>query len=149
MAPTSLHLPNGQVVTVRAVFGGLRFEPQDLNLHRSPLPPGWTIILQTAEDEEKETEKETDPEQQENQAIAKQEGLKDPIQHRYRQPTLHSDTMYISSILNPNSTDFKPTLSPSRQTAMMLWASLCWYFHQVCAPIPFASLLLTDILASP
>ena len=31
---------------------------------------------------------------------------------------------------NPNSNEFRPASSPTRQIAMMLWATLWWYFHQ-------------------
>lgn len=50
---------------------------------------------------------------------------------RYKTPTLHNDNLFISSISNPSNTDFKPATSPTRQIAMMLWATLWWYFHQV------------------
>lgn len=50
--------------------------------------------------------------------------------HRFKKPTLHNDHLFISSISQPSSTDFKQTGSPTRQIAMMLWATLWWYFHQ-------------------
>lgn len=50
--------------------------------------------------------------------------------HRFRKPSLRNDHLFISSISNPSSNDFKPASSPTRQIAMMLWASLWWYFHQ-------------------
>lgn len=50
--------------------------------------------------------------------------------HPYRKPTLQSDSIFLSSISNPSSSDFKLPTSPTRQIAMMLWATLYWYFHQ-------------------
>ena len=50
--------------------------------------------------------------------------------HRYKRPTLQNDHIYLSSISNPNSAEFRPASSPTRQIALMLWASLWWYFHQ-------------------
>lgn len=123
MAPGSVvHLPNGQVVTVTPVFGGLFFKSNDLTNHHSPFPAGWTIVL-NSEDEG------LDEKQDEDTAT---EGSRTPRGriHRYKRPTLHNDHLYISSISNPSSSDFKPASSPTRQIAMMLWATLYWYFHQ-------------------
>ena len=50
--------------------------------------------------------------------------------HRYKRPTLHNDYMYISAISNPNSNEYKPPVSQTRQIAMMVWSTLWWYFHQ-------------------
>ncbi|RDW65014.1 hypothetical protein BP6252_10665 [Coleophoma cylindrospora] len=50
--------------------------------------------------------------------------------HPFRKPTLQSDSLFLSSISNPSSSDFKPPTSPTRQIAMMLWTTLYWYFHQ-------------------
>jgi hypothetical protein len=43
---------------------------------------------------------------------------------------MQNDHLFISSISQPSSNDFKPASSPTRQIAMMLWATLWWYFHQ-------------------
>ncbi|QIW99416.1 hypothetical protein AMS68_004934 [Peltaster fructicola] len=58
--------------------------------------------------------------------------------HRFKTPSLNNDHLFISSISNPSSSDFKPVTSPTRQIAMMLWATLWWYFHQP-APEPYVS----------
>lgn len=119
MAPGLVHLPNGQIITVSPIFGGLSFKANDLNIHHSIFPPGWTIILETEDgDEELENDNLTNPHQKHHT-------------HRYRAPTLNQDNLFISSISNPSNTDFKPATSPTRQTAMMLWATMWWYFHQV------------------
>ena len=127
MAPSTVYLPNGQTITVSPVFAGFSFRANDLNVHHSLFPPGWTVILESGDD---------DDEKDEAQKPANELDL--PYGYggrktagRYKKPTLHNDNLFISSISNPSNTDFKPATSPTRQIAMMLWATLCWYFHQV------------------
>ena len=122
MAPSIVHLPNGQTLTVSPVFAGLSFKSNDLNVHHSVFPPGWTIII------ESEHELEPDSSSENEDGL---QGRKRSRVHRFRAPTLHNDNLFISSISNPSNTDFKPATSPTRQIAMMLWATLWWYFHQV------------------
>ena len=119
MAPSLVHLPNGQTMTVSPIFGGLSFKANDLNVHHSIFPPGWTIILETDDSDEG----------LENGNVSVTQNKQHT--HRYRLPTLNRDNLFISSISNPSNIDFKPATSPTRQTAMMLWATLWWYFHQV------------------
>ena len=128
MAPSTVHLPNGQRLVVTPIFGGVSFKSTDLDNHRSAFPPGWTLML-NEEDDHDESQKENadnpgswdfdQPYAQRKQHI-----------HRYKRPSLQNDHMYIASISNPSSADFKPPASATRQVAMMLWASLYWYFHQ-------------------
>lgn len=124
MAPANIvHLPNGQNLTVTPVFGGLFFKANDLQHTHSPFPPGWTIVLNS--------EDELDKQEQEQQQEGDNEELFPPRGiHRFRKPTLHGDHLYISSISNPSSSEYKAAASPTRQIAMMLWATLYWYFHQ-------------------
>ena len=56
--------------------------------------------------------------------------FKKRIIHPYRHPTLQCDHLFISSISQPPSSDFRPASSQSRALAMMLWATLYWYFQQ-------------------
>ncbi|KAF2020817.1 siderophore biosynthesis protein-like protein [Aaosphaeria arxii CBS 175.79] len=131
MAPSIVHLPNGQNITVTPVFGGLFFKPNDLLNHpRSPFPPGWTIIIHSEDDVNPEQSgMSSDP----DASSATEEGHIQKIRHhvhRFRKPTLQNDHLYISSISNPSASEFKPAASPTRQLAMMLWATLYWYFHQ-------------------
>lgn len=126
MAPSLLYLPNGQTITVSPVFAGLSFKANDLNIHHSIFPPGWTIILETGDDDEEEDGLQSLPDEREQVY-----GFTKRPAHRYKLPTLHNDNLFISSISNPSNTDFKPATSPTRQIAMMLWATLWWYFHQV------------------
>lgn len=134
MAPVNVvHLPNGQNITVTPVFGGLFFKSSEVHTH-SPFPPGWTIVLNS------EDELATDEQEQQQQ----DEGELFPPRHihRFKKPTLNGDHLYISSISNPSSSEFKPAASPTRQIAMMLWATLYWYFHQ-----PEPTLQVTNALS--
>ena len=121
MAKDHISLPNGQRLTVSPVFGGLFFKSDDLNTHHAAFPPGWTIILQSEEDIDEPENTDSDS------ALAP----KHHRVHRFRTPTLKNDALYISSISSPSSSSFKPATSQSRQIAMMLWATLYYYFHQV------------------
>ena len=129
--PGLVHLPNGQNLSVIPVFGGLSFKSLDLHNHRSAFPPGWTISLN-----EQDPEEDQGTQSQQQQADASSSELENIYgsrklhSHRYKRPTLQNDHMYISAISNPNSAEFKPASSPTRQIAMMLWATLWWYFHQ-------------------
>lgn len=127
MAPpgtgTTLHLPNGQTITVSPIFGGFSFKANDLNVHQSIFPPGWSIIINTS-----------DGDPNDDEPLSEKEKVFGSNKHptrKFSRPTLHNDNLYISTISNPSNTDFKPATSPTRQIAMMLWASLWWYFHQV------------------
>lgn len=124
MIPSTVYLPNGQSLTVTPVFGGLFFKSNDLDLHQSAIPPGWTIIIH-AEGEENQSN--------DSKELKHGEGDRQHekgLLRRWAAPTLHSDNMYISSISNPSDQDFKPAISPTRAVALMLWATLYWYFHQ-------------------
>ncbi|KAK0649195.1 acyl-CoA N-acyltransferase [Cercophora newfieldiana] len=132
MAPQIIYLPDGQTITVTPVFAGLFFKSNDLSTHSNAFPVGWTIVIHT-EDSEEEGEKP-------GSSGSAKSGETRPHVHSYTKPTLHHDSLFISSVSNPSSSDFKPAASPSRQMAMMLWATLYWYFHQ---PAP-ATKLTTD-----
>ncbi|EXJ82407.1 hypothetical protein A1O3_06220 [Capronia epimyces CBS 606.96] len=158
------YLPNGQIYTVTPVFGGFTFKSTNLDLHNSPMPPGWTVIIQTEDEVEDEPEGRkskvslvqqqpqdqdarvtrislvpqpqgqearnsrgslTQPPQNQGEA-----GQKHTVVHRFTKPTIQRDSLFISSISMPASADFKNTASPTRHIAMMLWATLCWYFHK-------------------
>ena len=127
MAPTTVFLPNGQTITVSPIFGGFSFKANDLNIHHSIFPPGWTVILETSNEDEDEEDSIPNPKDQIY-------GFNNRHSGRYKKPTLQNDHLFISSISNPSSADFKPATSPTRQIAMMLWATLLWYFHQVRFP---------------
>jgi RimJ/RimL family protein N-acetyltransferase len=127
-----VYLPNGQSLTVKPVFGGLFFRPTEQNTHVSAFPTGWTIIIQS---EEYIVETVNKDESKEQEAGSENIIRKHRI-IRYTKPTLRNDSLFISSISFPNSNEFKPAASPTRQIAMMLWATLYWYFHQP-EPSPF------------
>ncbi|KAI9827273.1 MAG: hypothetical protein M1832_005411 [Thelocarpon impressellum] len=133
MASTTVHLPNGQTIAVSPVYGGFFFKPNDLHTHHTVLPPGWTIQIHTEDDE---TDHDVSWRGHSAQVSSSSSAGSVPEvsarrqhAHRFRTATLRSDGLFISSISNPSSTDFKPASSPTRQIAMMLWATLYWYFH--------------------
>ncbi|KAJ8106653.1 hypothetical protein ONZ43_g6992 [Nemania bipapillata] len=130
MAPSLVHLPDGQTYTVQPVFGGLFFKNNELNIHPTPFPAGWTVAIHTEDVIEQDlrllTVEDDDGDSRAPQGHS----------YRYRRPTLQNDTIFISSISNPSSSDFKPHASPSRQIALMLWISLYWYFQQT-EPVPY------------
>ncbi|PSK36028.1 hypothetical protein B9Z65_5843 [Elsinoe australis] len=123
MAPSVVHLPNGHDVTVTPVFGGLSFKASELSRHPTPFPPGWTIIIHSEDNEDRENPGSPS-------SSPDLDGTRKSHIHRFREPTLQNDHLYISSISNPASSEFKPAISPTRQIAMMLWTTLWWYYHQ-------------------
>ncbi|RKL48534.1 hypothetical protein BFJ72_g1433 [Fusarium proliferatum] len=129
MAPQVIRLPDGQTFTVTPVFAGLGFKSHELNTHHNAFPVGWTVVLNTESDDgsDDDTEKQ-DVENREN-GVALDGKAKRQI-HSFAKPTLQGDNLFISSIANPSSSEFKPAASPTRQIAMMLWITLYWYFHQ-------------------
>jgi RimJ/RimL family protein N-acetyltransferase len=142
MAPATVHLPNGQTLLVQPVFGGLSFKSPDLHTSHSVFPPGWTIILNSEDDEDDHhpptasMAAHTQNVHAENDPNRPSTPMRKHHIHRFRKPSLQNDHMFISSISNPNSSDFKPSSSPTRSIAMMLWATLWWYFHQP-EPAPY------------
>src|SRR4051794_27155648 len=102
-----VYLPNGQVYTVTPVFGGFTFKSANLDLHHSAMPPGWTVVLQT------EDEVETEPERRKSRISINhrvqdhdESPTKQIVTHRFTRPTIQSDSLFISSISQPASTDF-------------------------------------------
>ncbi|KAF2842018.1 hypothetical protein M501DRAFT_988284 [Patellaria atrata CBS 101060] len=130
MLPSIVHLPNGTNLTVTPVFGGLYFKSNELSSHNhhSPFPPGWTIVLNSEDYEEDHAESKASLVDDESKSQEDEPKKFRKHIHRFRIPTLQGDHLYISSISNPSDT--KSTVSPTRQIAMMLWATLWWYFHQ-------------------
>ncbi|KIW93154.1 uncharacterized protein Z519_05759 [Cladophialophora bantiana CBS 173.52] len=124
-----VYLPNGQIYTVTPVFGGFTFKSTNLDLHHSAMPPGWTVILQT-EDEVEDEERRSSRVSVKPSGDTEDAGQKHTVTHRFTKPTIQSDSLFISSISMPSSSDFRNTASPTRHIAMMLWATLCWYFHK-------------------
>ncbi|KAB8304244.1 hypothetical protein EYC80_003661 [Monilinia laxa] len=131
---TVVHLPNGHHITVNPVFGGFFFKANELNTHSSIFPAGWTVIIQT-EDYSDVHPSNSGSEDTELQGASTE---RHRHIHPFRLPTLRNDSLFISSISNPSSNDFKAPISPTRQIAMMLWATLYWYFHQP-EPSPFVT----------
>ncbi|KAG0652948.1 Acyltransferase sidL [Hyphodiscus hymeniophilus] len=128
MAPTPsiVHLPNGQNLSVQPVFGGFFFKSVELNLHHNVFPAGWTVIIQS---EDYSDEHDLHDDGRRHVELSGMPKEKRHHIHPFKEPTLRNDNLFISSISNPSSNDFKAPASPTRQIAMMLWASLYWYFH--------------------
>lgn len=132
MAPSLVHLPNGHKITVTPVFGGLSFKASELSNHNSPFPPGWTIVIHSQQDND-EPDSDLSPQTspgKDSWSLAELGSRRKQHVNRYLRPSLKNDHLFISSISNPANSDFKPAVSPTRQIAMMLWATLWWYFHQ-------------------
>ncbi|KAK5118851.1 hypothetical protein LTR62_000060 [Meristemomyces frigidus] len=135
MPPSIVHLPNGQTLTVNVVFGGIQFKANELNPHHNAFPAGWTIVIHSEDFDEDHLlpsshastiSSPTEPPPPAGEAAKE----KKHHVHRFRKPTLRNDHLFISTISNPSSNDFRPANSPTRQIAMMLWATLWWYYHQ-------------------
>lgn len=127
-----VYLPNGQTYSVTPIFGGFTFKSNDLDIHQSAMPPGWTVNLQTEDEIEDDDER---ARRRSKVYIGRGEeppplAQKLTVTHRFTRPTLQGDSLFISSVSVPSSSDFKTPASPSRHVAMMLWATLCWYFQK-------------------
>ncbi|KAL3454502.1 siderophore biosynthesis protein [Aspergillus insuetus] len=132
MRYNSICLPNGQCFQVTAVFGGFTFKSKNLNLGNSILPPGWNVVISTRQQlaENRPDGQVPDEERGRAREVDKREIALRPRVVRFTGPTLSSDELYISYIVSPPDSNFKPVTSPTRQIAMMLWVTLCWYFHE-------------------
>ncbi|KAK4221323.1 acyl-CoA N-acyltransferase [Podospora fimiseda] len=133
MAPHTIYLPDGQSITVTPVFAGLFFKSNALTTHDHGFPAGWTIVIHTEEATPKsDSDSENDAATSATDDTASNESgnAKAPHIYTFTKPTLANDSLFISSISNPSSRDFKPAASPTRQIAMMLWVTLYWYFNQ-------------------
>jgi N5-hydroxyornithine acetyltransferase len=94
------------------------------------MPPGWTVILQTEDLVEDNIERRKSRTPLDGPRETSETVHKHTVTHRFTKPTIQSDSMFISSISIPSSSDFKNTASPTRHIAMMVWATLSWYFHK-------------------
>ena len=140
MRHSTCHLPNGQSLTVTPVFGGFSFKSNDLTLHHSVLPPGWTVSVYTLGDHPNPQQQQESPDtgsalaevktNDENDEEGDQEGADKHRRRRFTTPTLRNDCLHIAYTVSPSSEDFKPAISPTRQLALVLWATLWWYFHE-------------------
>lgn len=127
-----MFLPNGQSYTVTPIFGGFTFKSTDLDLHHSAMPPGWTVMLQTEDeiDEDDERIRRRSRVSLHREQVDGEQSHKVTVAHRFSRPTLRNDSVFISSITLPSSTDFKGPASPTRHIALMLYTTLHWYFHK-------------------
>ncbi|KAK0625056.1 acyl-CoA N-acyltransferase [Bombardia bombarda] len=139
MGPQIIYLPNGQSITVTPVFAGLFFKANELTHHHNVFPIGWTIVIHTQDicdslgnsDGTRPSNFDTNQSSEESSRCSSTSSdEKEPQVHSYTKPTLQNDCVFISSVSNPSTSDYKPAASPTRQIAMMLWVTLYWYFHQ-------------------
>ncbi|OKL59308.1 hypothetical protein UA08_05372 [Talaromyces atroroseus] len=128
------HLPNGNTFSVTPVFGGFTFKETDSGVHNTTFPPGWTVVIHTekpVEDGQVDGEHSHDNEGETTTATTDTNASERKVRiSSFKKPTLQNDCIFISSINSPSSSDYKTPISPSRQIAMMLWATLLWYFHE-------------------
>lgn len=148
MPTEPLHLPNGYVFSVTPVFGGMAFKHNEINYSHSILPPGWSVIIGTeraapAEEPCRPSSRDsglfrssassprsrTAPGSRNRSPSGDENRISRTPPGRFRNPTLDRDSLFISSLFLPPSSEFKPPISPTRQIAMMLWATLWWYFQ--------------------
>ncbi|KAL4918276.1 hypothetical protein BDW62DRAFT_210561 [Aspergillus aurantiobrunneus] len=128
-------LPNGQSFSITPVFGGFNFKFNNANQGSSLLPPGWNVVLGTRRQPDRlpdgELPEDELPDDERGRARQMEKRSENrPQVSRFTNPTLSSDELYISYIVNPPDSDYKPVTSPTRQIAMMLWVTLYWYFHE-------------------
>ncbi|KAL2167491.1 hypothetical protein VTG60DRAFT_1185 [Thermothelomyces hinnuleus] len=133
MGPDIIHLPNGQHFHVTPVFAGLFFKSAELCTHHNAFPIGWTIVIHT-EDDTGDMEDAPSTVPGSGVAAGGPASEKRTHLHCFKRPTLQNDSLFISSISNPSTSDFRPAASPTRQIALILWVTLYWYFHQPPPP---------------
>jgi hypothetical protein len=134
MGPQIIHLPDGQHFTVTPVFAGLFFKSNELSTHSNAFPIGWTIVIHTEDGADDDDRAVSSAAPSQSAGGGSPSSDKKPHIHSFKSPTLQNDSLFISSVSNPSSSDFKPPSSPTRQIAMMLWVTLYWYFHQPPPP---------------
>ena len=127
---TSLQGVCRQIYNITPVFGGFSFKSTNLDLHHSAMPPGWTVNLQTEDEIDDDSGRRKSRAPGYPARESDDTPHKHTVAHRFTKPTVQGDSMFITSISMPSSTDFKATASPTRHIALMLWATLCWYFHK-------------------
>ncbi|RDA90613.1 hypothetical protein CP533_2791 [Ophiocordyceps camponoti-saundersi (nom. inval.)] len=127
MTPQILRLPDGQTFTVSPVFAGVGFSSDQYKKthHHSSYPVGWTAVVMTESSKEEKTNRNAKANDD-----ADDDGDDEPQFQPFTKPSLSKDSIFISSVANPSVTEYKPAASPTRHMAMMLWVTLCWYFHQ-------------------
>ncbi|PKS12273.1 hypothetical protein jhhlp_001573 [Lomentospora prolificans] len=148
MPPHVIHLPDGQNFTVKPVFSGVFFKSNELSTQSNAYPIGWTVVLNTTEEEDAGAGRNDSSQPNGNGSNGSfdrpVDGLGNssninsshPRIRSFTKPTLQNDNLFISSVSLPSSAEYKPPASPTRQIAMMLWVSLYWYFHQA-EPLPY------------
>lgn len=157
-APTTVYLPNGYTLSATPSFGGMTFKTNDIGRTENPLPPGWSIVITTAEEENISFEdsrqhrrrqaapdaKSLDAKSSDGEQVEEELFKMPPM--RFSNPTLNRDSFFISSVFFPSDSNFATCKSPTRQTALMIWATLYWYFH---LQEPSPSIVTNDSIFTP
>ncbi|KAI0205590.1 acyl-CoA N-acyltransferase [Astrocystis sublimbata] len=147
MAPTVVHLPNGQIFKVLPSSEGYEFQCEEPGQDPLPIPTGWMAAIHRKVDTDGRPEPSVafEGEVDDASSIAPTRSLP------FSSPSLVYDTISIHEPATSPKNTFKPHVSPSRQVALMLWVSLYWYFQQP-EPAPFLykrTAELTPMLAKP
>ena len=111
MRLTSIVLPNGQTLTVLPLAHEIQFRVDRSNPYCSMLPPLWHIVL-CASGQYNPLESSSRPNNAHESSQLKSEG--------FETPSLHNDSLIL-----------KPIAATPQQSAVILWVTLWWYFHQV------------------
>lgn len=142
MSRSTVRLPNGSTFTVSPIYGGVAFRSIDGRTSPNTLPPGWSIIINTEMASEGSDsprsppvfsldDDDSSPRHSSNLSNSQASTPRSSgCEHsRFVKPTVNRDSLFISYLSLPSSCEYKPADSPTRQIAMMLWATLWWYFH--------------------
>ena len=142
MPRSTIRLPNGSTFTVARIYGGVTFRSNDMSTSPNSLPQGWSIIINTEKAVDDASSPRSPPALYLEDAGSSPRYSSTPSsprsstprsncnEHsRFIKPTINRDSLFISSLTLPSSYEYRPADSPTRQIAMMLWATLWWYFH--------------------
>lgn len=143
MQRSTVQLPNGSTFTVSPIYGGVIFKSNDQGASLHALPSGWSIIITTEKSVEGSSSSprspppfslergDPSPNRSSNSPSSRSSTPRSGMgEHtRFSKPTINRDSLFISSLSLPSSFEYKPADSPTRQIALMLWATLYWYFH--------------------
>ncbi|KJZ77143.1 hypothetical protein HIM_03464 [Hirsutella minnesotensis 3608] len=140
MAPQVTRLPDGQAYSVSPVFAGVGFRCQGHDAHPHRYHVVWTVVLHTDEAAGGVQKHRHDDGSQNQSRNAPRTRL-----GHFNRPTLTGDSLFISAIASPPTSELRPAVSPTRQMAMILWITLYWYFHQ---PEPVAGGIATGFALS-
>ena len=118
MGPQVIRLPDGQLISVTPVFAGLFFKSHELSPPQHAIPAGWSIVIHTEDDHKPGDSSSPDPKEGDEHGAESK-----PAIHTYTKPTLQNDSLFISSVSMPASSEFKPAASPTRSSVSASWSA--------------------------